>query len=573
MRTRYRSLKVLVHLWAVAPLVSCGDSGATLPTEPTPAEPTPEAVATVEISAPASAVFEDGSLTLTVRTLSAAGSVLTGRSVAWSTSDAAVATVDGVGIVSAHDPGTVMITATSEGKTGDVTLTVLRSNVVELRLSAASAFIGTGDTLTITAQAIDSAGRVLRNRLIAWESNDQAVVSVADGLLTGVAEGLASVTASTEGLEVTTDVDVYTTRGIQVATLVGIDAALVGYMRANDIPGATLAVVRDGRLAYARAYGMANVAAGEAMEPDRLLRYGSLSKPITGIAVWKLIEAGALALDELPFAAMSHLPVLPGETEDPRVVTVTLGDLLDHAGGWDNARAVDAEVWRGRWQDGLSDPAQLFRYGRGVPLDHDPGTTYAYSNYSAQAAALYLEFVTGVDYETWVRANIFLPLGITRPFLGTSDPASWDPDESVYYDPDGNPITVDHGGMDYWWASGSWVGSAVDLVRLINGVEGLNGPALLQPSTVEQMLERNTATFPGTGYYYTNFWGVTPEAGGLTWEHSGLPTGGFGQLRRHADGTTWALLLNRSPPRAYPDLQPAMAAVAAWPAHDLFSSY
>ena len=74
--------------------------------------------------------------------------------------------------------------------------------------------------------------RVLRNRLIAWESNDQAVVSVADGLLTGVAEGLASVTASTEGLEVTTDVDVYTTRGIQVATLVGIDAALVGYMRA-----------------------------------------------------------------------------------------------------------------------------------------------------------------------------------------------------------------------------------------------------------------------------------------------------------------------------------------------------
>ncbi|MCH7532172.1 MAG: serine hydrolase [Gemmatimonadetes bacterium] len=554
-------------------LAGCDRTGSPTDTDG-PQPPTATAVSISPTTLSFSSVGETRQLTATVRDQN--GHTMGGATVSWASANTQVATVSSSGLVTAVGDGSATITASSGSAKASTAVTVLQV-AVSIELSdTALRFWELGDTAQITATARDQNGNALTDDGMMWATSDSTIAKVSDGVVTAISPGTATIIASAGQVSAGSfvSVDIFTIRGVQVASLGGIDAAVVAYLRDNQIPGATLAVARDGRLVLARGYGMADIAAGEAMEPDHLLRYGSVSKPIVGIAAMKLIEAGAMSRNDLPFVALSYLPVLSGEIEDPRIETITLGNLLDHAGGWDSSREVDDAVWSGVWRDGLSDPAQLFRYGRGVRLDHDPGMTYAYQNYSAQAVAQYISHVTGVDYETWVRTNIFAPVGVTRAKYGSGDPAEQEPQEPVYYDENAAPEGYQPLGLIYWGASGSWIGSAIDLIRLMNGVEGLNGSTrLLQPNTVDLMVERNAATFPGAGFYYTNFWGISPEADGLTWNHSGLPNGGYAVLTRQADGTTWTLLLNRRPPGAWPNLQPAIDAITSWPDHDLLSAY
>ena len=65
--------------------------------------------------------------------------------------------------------------------------------------------------------------------------------------------------------------------------LVAFDALLIGFLRAKQVPGAALAVVRDSRLVLARGYGWADIEAQEPVRPASLFRIASLSKPITAV--------------------------------------------------------------------------------------------------------------------------------------------------------------------------------------------------------------------------------------------------------------------------------------------------
>lgn len=64
-----------------------------------------------------------------------------------------------------------------------------------------------------------------------------------------------------------------------------------------------------------------------------------------------------------------------------------------------------------------------------------------------------------------------------------------------------------------------------------------------------------------------------PSGAGLDWYHTGLPRGGLARFWRRADGTTWIVILNRSPDGAYPDFNAAIGVVAEWPEHDLFGAF
>lgn len=559
---------------ALCTLVVAGCGGGDSGTNPDPDDnPTPPAVATVEVTPTSPSVFEDGSLQLAASTRSASGSVLTGRSVSWASSNTAVATVDGSGRVSAADPGTTTITATSEGRSGSVTLTVLRSRTVEVRLSVSQLLVGTGDVAALAAEAVDSAGRVLRGRTVAWSTDAPGIAAVADGDVTGVAEGVTTLRASVEGVEGTAEVDVFTATGQQVPELASVDAAVVAYMRAYDVPGGVVAVAREGRLVHARGYGFTDRSETTPIAPDQVMRWGSVSKPIAGIAALKLVEDGVLALDDQPFQTIPGLTPLPGETPDARIAGITLEDLMNHAGGWDDDRAVDGRLWQeGVNRDGVRDQSQLIRYGLGVPLDHDPGTTYAYSNYATQVVAEHIAAATGTDFESWVQQNLFAPLGVTGPRYGTGDPAQ-EPDQPTYHDRSGTAVTVPVLDLIYSGASGAWVGRSMDLMRFVNGIEGRNGPSLLSTGSREVLETRPEDIWPGSGYFYTNFMSFLPRDGGLDWYHTGLPRGGLARFWRRADGTTWIVILNRSPDGPYPELNTAVEAVGSWPEHDLFGSF
>jgi hypothetical protein len=156
-------------------------------------------VATVEISPPEATIAPSGTVQLAAAPKDAAGTTLTDRSVSWSTSDAAVATVSEAGLVTGVADGEAVITATSEGESGSAAITV-RTPVAAVVVTPPSATILNGEDLQLAATTEDAAGNPLSDRAVTWSSNSAAVATVSSaGTVTGVAPGTATITASAEG--------------------------------------------------------------------------------------------------------------------------------------------------------------------------------------------------------------------------------------------------------------------------------------------------------------------------------------------------------------------------------------
>ncbi len=137
---------------------------------------------------------------LTATPKDAGGNPLTGRVVTWATSNAAVATVNGTGLVTAVATGSATITATSEGKSGTSAVTVSAVPVASVTVSPASASLVVAQTVQLTATPKDASGNPLTGRVITWTNNSTTVATVSGtGLVTGKAAGAATITATSEG--------------------------------------------------------------------------------------------------------------------------------------------------------------------------------------------------------------------------------------------------------------------------------------------------------------------------------------------------------------------------------------
>ena len=166
-------------------------------------------VASVSVS-PATATLTVGQTAqLTATPKDANGNPLTGRTVTWSTSNAAVAAVSGNGLVTGGAAGTATITASSEGQNGTAAMTVSVVPVASVSVSPASATVLVGQTVQLTATAKDANGSPLPGRAVTWASSAPGVASVsASGLVMGVAAGTATLTATSEGKSGTATVTV-----------------------------------------------------------------------------------------------------------------------------------------------------------------------------------------------------------------------------------------------------------------------------------------------------------------------------------------------------------------------------
>jgi CubicO group peptidase (beta-lactamase class C family) len=146
------------------------------------------------------------------------------------------------------------------------------------------------------------------------------------------------------------------------------------------VPGGQLAVAWDDRLVLNRGYGLADVDRPEPVQPEALFRIASASKAITAVAILTLVDAGTLALDERAFPLLGLSPAANAAT-DPRLDTITVEQLLVHAGGWDSSQSFDPQYlpWcrMAAVALGLEDPPEpttIVRYMLGVPLDFAPGS-------------------------------------------------------------------------------------------------------------------------------------------------------------------------------------------------------
>ena len=175
------------------------------------------AVGSVTVQPQGPSIVQGANVQLSATVRDVNGNVVTDRVVTWSSSNTTQAVVSSTGIVTGVAPGTVIITATSEGKSGTTTVTVTQVPVASVTLSPASVSVRTTKTATFTATVKDSLGNVVTNRPITWSSSNNAIATVNAGVVTGVAVGTATITATSEGKSGTATVNV---TAIPVASVV-----------------------------------------------------------------------------------------------------------------------------------------------------------------------------------------------------------------------------------------------------------------------------------------------------------------------------------------------------------------
>ena len=132
-------------------------------------------------------------------TRDAFGNPLGGRTVTWSSSNPAVATVNGAGQATGVAVGSATLTATSEGKSGTAAILVTNVPVASVTVSPATASVPAGQTVQLTATLKDANGNTLTGRTVTWSSDNTAVATVSgSGLVSSVAAGAATITATSE---------------------------------------------------------------------------------------------------------------------------------------------------------------------------------------------------------------------------------------------------------------------------------------------------------------------------------------------------------------------------------------
>ena len=374
-------------------------------------------------------------------------------------------------------------------------------------------------------------------------------------------------------------------------------------MRKYAIPGAAVAVVRDGKLIYARGFGYADVENKTPLQPDALFRIASVSKPLTSAAIMKLVEEGKLKLDDRVAPFIAHLTPAPGATVDPRWEQITIRHLLDHTAGWDRTKpngGFDPIDRPGIAAAAVSAPAPaspetLIRYMKGLPLDFNPGEKFAYSNFGFIILGRVIEQVSGMSYRDFVRARVLEPVGAMRTQQGKSHLSDALPDEVKYYSP-GFSVTgplvpsvfpgegvvpLNYGGfyLEAGDASGAWVSSTVDLLRFVTHIDGrASPPDILSPQTVAEMTGNGTKVCSDGTCYYAGGWFVRPVQSDATWWHGGDNPGAKSFLVRSYYNVSWAALFNTSAPNSLTNeldaaLWNALNGITSFPTYDLFTSF
>jgi uncharacterized protein YjdB len=164
-------------------------------------------VASVRLQPDQADVAVGATLQLSASALDGNGTAMPDRAIAWTTSDAAVASVNGSGLVTGVAAGTATITAVSEGKSSNATVTVSQV-VARVDVNPASASLVAGQSRQLVATPRDTRGNVVTGRAVVWTSDNSAIAAVHDGNVTASKTGVATITATVDGVKSTARITV-----------------------------------------------------------------------------------------------------------------------------------------------------------------------------------------------------------------------------------------------------------------------------------------------------------------------------------------------------------------------------
>ena len=295
------------------------------------------------------------------------------------------------------------------------------------------------------------------------------------------------------------------------ATLATIETLTPLLMRELHVPGVSIAVVRDRKVAWTRSWGVADAATQAPVTDATLFEAASMTKPVFAASVLKLVEQGRLDLDA-PIPDAKTLPV------QPERLRITPRMVLSHTSGLPN--------WRkgGEERDGP------------LPVIAQPGTRFGYSGEAIFSLQKFVEKVTGEPIETYAKRTLFVPLGMDRAsYLWTPE---LDAHLATGHKADGTRL--ERARYRHANAAYSLVTTASDYARFLaalldpasaapNGLSAVSVAAMFRHevrAAAREPIER-PGRARGRDVFWGLGWGLNTTAAGDVVYHSGANSTGF----------------------------------------------
>jgi D-alanyl-D-alanine carboxypeptidase len=288
-----------------------------------------------------------------------------------------------------------------------------------------------------------------------------------------------------------------------------IDKVASDALAKTGVPSASVAVVRDGQIAYLHAYGHARLDPETPAKPEMRYSIGSISKQFTAAAILLLQEEGKLSLDDKVGKFVPNLT---------RANEVTIRQLLSHTSGYQDYWPQDYVM--PMMLHPVTAEKILDTWGR-KPLDFEPGTKWQYSNTNYVIAGVIVEKISGEPLLQFLQQKIFAPLNMKsvadtdKTKLGDTDPTGY-----LRYAL-GPPRPAPREGSGWLFAAGELAMPVEDLAKwdisIIN--QKLMKPASYQEFETEVLLKNGLGTRYGLGV------DVRSELGHRSLSHSGEVSG------------------------------------------------
>jgi N-acyl-D-amino-acid deacylase len=332
---------------------------------------------------------------------------------------------------------------------------------------------------------------------------------------------------------------------------------MVNFVAEHDLPGASLAIAKGDKVIFSQGFGFADREARRPVFPTTRFRIASLSKPITAVAVLRLVQQGKFKLDDRLVDVLELPPVIDG-----RIAQVTVRHLLQHQAGWDRSVSYDpmfrsVEMANTLGRTAPADSRDVILYMTGERLDHVPGKRYAYSNFGYNLLGRIIEQQTGVSYSEFVQREILHPLGISDMQIGATRSTAFHEAKyyskyrgpSVFADNLGEEVPSQYGAwhLEAMDSHGAWIASAIDLVRFSAALEDAPGKLLDAVHLVEMaaLNAKRPENLVDESWHYGLGWSIRPQGESYQRSHTGSLPGTSTLMARRADGIHWVALFNQ----------------------------
>jgi CubicO group peptidase (beta-lactamase class C family) len=254
-----------------------------------------------------------------------------------------------------------------------------------------------------------------------------------------------------------------------------LDKLVPALMDFYDIPGSSIALVKEGKLVWSEAYGIADVQTGRKLTKDTPMRVQSISKSITAWGIMKLVEQGKIELDT-PISQYFKSWHFPESEFSAKRITVR--QLLSHTGGLPLGDVLTI------YSPHDEMPSLREKLTMEAVLVREPGSAFSYSNTGYNMLELLIEEVTGQSFNDYMLREILIPLGMNRSTFIWNE--RFDSAVPVGYDLRGKPIPA------YVYpekASGGLFATAEDIAAFtIAGMKDApHDKQLLSPNTIEAL--------------------------------------------------------------------------------------